>query len=204
MAAHVVHCRTARSLLTQAATALLMVEVLDARKRDAVVTKGKCVAHGGGTVCSEKECDKLVTANGKCISHGGWGNCSQPGCKKRVQLRGKCMEHSECDFPESDQPTKRFRKTTIKSDGMSKLPAKRHRILSVGKSTAVETVDKPAKRANEAKKAATTTELDETTMALRSGQRIKLVTRSSTSGYGEFQSAEDALQMALKLSEIEY
>ncbi|KAG3026280.1 hypothetical protein PC120_g5990 [Phytophthora cactorum] len=167
-------------------------------------TKGKCVAHGGGTVCSEKECDKLVTANGKCISHGGWVNCSQPGCEKRVQLRGKCMEHSECDFPESDQPTKRFRKTTIKSDGMSILPAKRHRILSVGKSTAVETVDKPAKRAKEAKKAATTTELDETTMALRSGQRIKLVTRSSTSGYGEFQSAEDALQMALKLSEIEY
>ncbi|KAG6973577.1 hypothetical protein JG688_00003467 [Phytophthora aleatoria] len=37
MAAHVVHCRTARSLLTQAATTLLMVEVLDARKRDAVV-----------------------------------------------------------------------------------------------------------------------------------------------------------------------
>ncbi|KUF82252.1 WRKY transcription factor 19 [Phytophthora nicotianae] len=168
-------------------------------------TKGKCVAHGGGTVCSEKECDKLVTANGKCTSHGGWVNCSHSGCEKRVQLRGKCMEHSESDVPVGDKPAKRFRKATIKPGEMN-VPRKKHKGVDLEKSTAEETVNERAKEAvGEIEKTKTTTEqLDETTMALRSGQRIKLVTQNSASGYGELQSEEEALQMALKLSLIEF
>ncbi|KAF4041386.1 hypothetical protein GN244_ATG06383 [Phytophthora infestans] len=166
-------------------------------------TKGKCVAHGGGTICSENECGKLVTANGKCVSHGGWVNCSHPGCKKRVQLRGKCMEHCESDATgQGNKPTKRFRKATIKPREMRMLHEK-HEADGVGNSAAYEIMNKQTKEAKQAavEAAKNALELDKSTMALRSGQRIKRVTQSLKGG---LYSEDDALQMTLKLSESEY
>ncbi|MDD9952605.1 MAG: hypothetical protein OXT67_13675 [Zetaproteobacteria bacterium] len=82
-----------------------------------VVSKGLCVAHGGGRRCAFGECHKLAVvtdfckahgggkrcrfegcgkfalSGGACVSHGGGKRCAVEGCLKVVQLRGLCAAH---------------------------------------------------------------------------------------------------------------
>ena len=55
----------------------------------------KCISHGGGPRCSEKDCiNSAILKGGKCISHGGGPRCSVKDCITSAIFKGgKCKSH---------------------------------------------------------------------------------------------------------------
>jgi len=64
-------------------------------KNSARTASDKCTAHGGGKRCQEKDCKNSAQgATGKCIAHGGGKRCQEKDCKNSAQgATGKCVAH---------------------------------------------------------------------------------------------------------------
>ena len=66
-------------------------------------SRGLCGKHGGGTRCTEPDCDKAAVKGGKCSGHGGYSSeayfmnrmpCQIEGCCKIAQKGVYCQEHA--------------------------------------------------------------------------------------------------------------
>ncbi|OQS06804.1 hypothetical protein THRCLA_01162 [Thraustotheca clavata] len=57
------------------------------------VTRGHCIAHGGGKRCSVDKCPSGAKSNGLCWKHGGSKTCSFPSCSNRSKTYGFCWSH---------------------------------------------------------------------------------------------------------------
>ncbi|EQC42882.1 hypothetical protein SDRG_00600 [Saprolegnia diclina VS20] len=57
------------------------------------VTRGHCIAHGGGKRCSVADCPSGAKTNGLCWKHGGSKTCSFPNCSNRSKTYGVCWSH---------------------------------------------------------------------------------------------------------------
>lgn len=56
-------------------------------------TGGLCIAHGGGSRCSNEGCCKHAVTLGRCISHGGGKRCAIAGCGNASRKQGVCWSH---------------------------------------------------------------------------------------------------------------
>lgn len=45
-------------------------------------SSGYCRAHGGGPLCSVRNCDKFARLSGRCSFHGGYARCVEVGCEE--------------------------------------------------------------------------------------------------------------------------
>ena len=64
--------------------------------------KGKtdrCIGHGGGSRCVEKDCRKSAAgATDRCVGHGGGRRCVVKGCRKSAaSATDRCRKHA-CEF----------------------------------------------------------------------------------------------------------
>ena len=46
------------------------------------VTRGLCIAHGGGKRCGFEGCQKSRQSGGFCVTHGGGTRCRLEGCRR--------------------------------------------------------------------------------------------------------------------------
>ncbi|KAG9401179.1 hypothetical protein AC1031_009933 [Aphanomyces cochlioides] len=60
---------------------------------NAVVSKGRCIRHGGGGRCSVEGCETSSKREGLCWKHGGSRKCQREGCKNLTKSRGRCWTH---------------------------------------------------------------------------------------------------------------
>ena len=54
----------------------------------AVVSKGLCWKHGGGSICREAGCEKKARYDGLCRNHGGYKVYKQDGYEKQANRKG--------------------------------------------------------------------------------------------------------------------
>ncbi|MDD9952579.1 MAG: hypothetical protein OXT67_13545 [Zetaproteobacteria bacterium] len=66
-----------------------------------VMSKGLCVAHGGGKYCQQANCRNLVKARGFCARHGDVAvkKCQIEDCTRLVRSRGLCVPHGGATKP---------------------------------------------------------------------------------------------------------
>ncbi|KAG1713181.1 hypothetical protein DVH05_000901 [Phytophthora capsici] len=168
---------------------------------------GNCIAHGGGSRCMEDGCDRRSRSQGKCYAHGGGMRCSHPNCTTRAKSKGKCVAHGGGTFCSERECAKLAISNgrCISHGGYihCSLPECDKRAQVRGKCVEHSETDITSKAENCEQPIGSTTELDEMTMKLRSGQRIKLAP-SWRNKQKALQSEEEALEMVLKLSAIEY
>ncbi|KAL3670260.1 hypothetical protein V7S43_004573 [Phytophthora oleae] len=166
---------------------------------------GKCIAHGGGSRCTEDGCDRRSRSQGKCYAHGGGMRCSHPNCNTRSKSKGKCVAHGGGTICSERGCTKLaiVNGKCIAHGGWMNcsLPGCDKRAQLRGKCVEHSEADAPTMKTANSEKPKK--ELDETMMTLRSGQRVKLAQRWR-SAQEALQSEEEALEMVLKLSAIEY
>ncbi|KAH9088602.1 hypothetical protein Ae201684P_017211 [Aphanomyces euteiches] len=58
-----------------------------------IVSRKRCVRHGGGPRYQSFECQKGAKFNGLCWMHGGSRACHVEGCSNRIKARGLCWAH---------------------------------------------------------------------------------------------------------------
>ena len=55
------------------------------------MSRGRCIAHGGGPRCQIAGCGKGAQRGGICIAHGGGRRCQVAGCNKGAKGGQNCM-----------------------------------------------------------------------------------------------------------------
>ncbi|KAF0721772.1 hypothetical protein Ae201684_018915 [Aphanomyces euteiches] len=58
-----------------------------------LVSKGRCIRHGGGGRCRIDGCDTSSKRGGLCWKHGGSQACQHEGCPNLTKSRGLCWSH---------------------------------------------------------------------------------------------------------------
>ncbi|KAK1941320.1 putative serine/threonine-protein kinase [Phytophthora citrophthora] len=167
---------------------------------------GNCIAHGGGSRCMEDGCDRRSRSQGKCYAHGGGIRCSHPNCNTRAKSKGKCVAHGGgtiCCERECSKLAISNGKCISHGGYMNcSLPGCDKRVQVRGKCIEHSEQEIPTKSGNCEQPTAFKEKQDETTMKLRSGQRVKLVP-SWRNKPEVIQSEEETLEMVLKLSTID-
>ncbi|GMF37757.1 unnamed protein product [Phytophthora fragariaefolia] len=184
-----------------------------------VVSGGKCIAHGGKIKCSYPGCGKRVHIHvrRKCIDHSkSRAETEVTNNSKRPEKTTALTTEFDSTTNENDENNPRSslenciavkaespqsKRCTAKSSGVRR---KRGQSSERIGDTAGESKSAPESKAVVKRRrkqlSPESARAEQEAMSLRSGQRL---TRVSNSRYG-VRSEEDALQMALKLSEIEY
>ncbi|CAH0488976.1 unnamed protein product [Peronospora farinosa] len=58
-----------------------------------VVSRRRCVRHGGGSRCTYEGCTNGAKLRSRCFQHGGCAICQASGCNSKAKRYGYCWSH---------------------------------------------------------------------------------------------------------------